>query len=160
MPLEIVVADLARPEHGQAILDLLNAYALDTMGGGQPLSAYARKNLLPQLAQRPGACAVLAFVDQAPAGLVICFEGFSTFACKPLLNLHDVVVAAEFRGRGLVGRMLERVEEIARQRGCCKMTLEVLQGNTAAQSAYRKAGFSGYQLDPGLGNALFWEKKL
>lgn len=160
MPLEIVVADLARPEHGQAILDLLNAYALDTMGGGQPLSAYARKNLLPQLAQRPGACAVLAFVDRAPAGLVICFEGFSTFACKPLLNLHDVVVAAEFRGRGLVGRMLERVEEIARQRGCCKMTLEVLQGNTAAQSAYRKAGFSGYQLDPGLGNALFWEKKL
>ena len=28
------------------------------------------------------------------------------------------------------------------------------------QSAYRKLGFSGYQLDPQLGKALFWEKKL
>jgi ribosomal protein S18 acetylase RimI-like enzyme len=160
MTLEIVAADFARADHGKAILDLLDAYALDSMGGGEALSSYVRENLLPQLAQRPGACVVLAFVDRVPAGLVICFEGFSTFACKPLLNIHDVVVASEFRGKGLAGRMLARVEAIARQRGCCKLTLEVLEGNTAAQSAYRKLGFSGYQLDPRLGKALFWEKKL
>jgi ribosomal protein S18 acetylase RimI-like enzyme len=103
---------------------------------------------------------LLAFVDGVPAGLVIGFEGFSTFACKPLLNVHDVFVAARFRGRGLAGRMLARVEEIAKQRGCCKLTLEVLEGNAVAQSVYRKFGFSGYQLDPQLGKALFWEKKL
>lgn len=160
MTLEIVAADFSRADHGHAIVELLDAYARDPMGGAHALSAYTRQNLLPQLTQRPDACAVLAFADTVPAGLVICFEGFSTFACKPLLNIHDVVVAAEFRGRGLAGQMLARVEEIARQRSCCKLTLEVLQGNTSAQSVYRKCGFSGYQLDPQLGKALFWEKKL
>nr|GFD20020.1 hypothetical protein [Tanacetum cinerariifolium] len=54
--------------------------------------------------------------------------------------------------------MLTKVEEIARQRGCCKMTLEVLEGNEVALGAYRKLGFSDYQLDPQMGRALFWQK--
>ncbi len=37
--------------------------------------------------------------------------------------------------------MLQKVREIARQRGCCKITLEVLEGNDVAQAAYRKFGF-------------------
>ena len=160
MSLQIVVADFTRADHGQAILALLDEYARGPMGGGQALSPFTRQNLLAQLAQRPGTYAVLAFVDRAPAGLVICFEGFSTLACKPLLNIHAVVVTSKLRGKGLAGRMRARVEQIARQHGCCKLTLEVLEGNTSAQSAYRRFGFSGYQLDPRLGNALFWEKKL
>jgi hypothetical protein len=36
----------------------------------------------------------------------------------------------------------------------------VLEGNTIAMAAYRSLGFEGYQLDPALGKALFWEKKL
>jgi ribosomal protein S18 acetylase RimI-like enzyme len=103
---------------------------------------------------------VIAYVDGAPAGLVNCFEGFSTFQGRPLVNIHDVVVLAEFRGRGIARRMLDRVEEIARARGCCKLTLEVLSNNQAAKSAYRKFGFSDYRLDPEAGTALFWQKKL
>ncbi len=56
--------------------------------------------------------------------------------------------------------MLEMVEEIAIDKGCCKLTLEVLSGNTLAQSAYKRYGFSGYQLDPEVGDALFWQKLL
>ena len=67
---------------------------------------------------------------------------------------------SDFRGKGLATRMLARVEQLAREKNCCKLTLEVLQGNEAAQAAYRKAGFSGYQLDPEMGQAMFWQKKL
>jgi ribosomal protein S18 acetylase RimI-like enzyme len=52
------------------------------------------------------------------------------------------------------------VEELAGRLGCCKLTLEVLEGNSIAQAAYRSLGFDAYQLDPSLGKALFWEKKL
>ena len=53
-----------------------------------------------------------------------------------------------------------RTELIARQLGCCKLTLEVLENNLGAQASYRKAGFAPYQLDPQAGRALFWQKPL
>ncbi len=84
----------------------------------------------------------------------------STFKCKPLINIHDVVVLNEFRRLGISQRMLSKVEEIAKEKGCCKMTLEVLEGNKAAQNSYLKYGFEGYELDPAHGKALFWKKSL
>ena len=106
------------------------------------------------------AFSVLAFVGGEPAGLVNCFEGFSTFACRPLVNVHDVVVKEPFRGLGLSQKMLQKVEEIARQRGCCKITLEVLEGNPVAQASYRKFGFDDSIFDPAHGRMLFWSKAL
>ncbi|MCW9013738.1 MAG: GNAT family N-acetyltransferase [Gammaproteobacteria bacterium] len=158
--IEIIQADLHNQSHASALLELLNGYAMDPMGGGEPLSEYTRQNLITALQQREDAVVVLAFVDNRPAGLIICFEGFSTFACRPLLNIHDVTVANEFRGMGLSTRMLEKVAAIAIQQGCCKLTLEVLENNTIAQASYIKSGFRAYQLDPSMGRALFWEKKL
>lgn len=35
---------------------------------------------------------VLAFDADQPVGLINAIEGFSTFACKPLINIHDVIV--------------------------------------------------------------------
>ncbi len=130
------------------------------MGGGQSLSDYAQANLPAELGKRNNAHVILALVDDAPAGLLVCIEGFSTFACKPLLNIHDVMVLPAYRGKGLFRLMLEQAEEIARASGCCKITLEVLEGNHAAQAAYRATGFAGYQLDPEMGRAMFWQKKL
>lgn len=157
---EIVEADLALPQHAGALLRLLDTYARDPMGGGSGLSPYAKQNLVAELSKRNAAHVILAFVDREPAGLIVCLEGFSTFACRPLLNIHDVVVAPDHRGHGLCRRMLEKVEALALRLGCCKLTLEVLEGNAAAQAAYRAFGFGNYQLDPRLGKALFWEKKL
>ncbi|WP_456380444.1 GNAT family N-acetyltransferase [Thiolapillus sp.] len=158
--IEITVADYHDPSHQQAILHLLDAYARDPMGGGHPLSADTRQRLIPALIAQPGALSVLAFDGDTPVGLVNCFQALSTFQAKPLLNIHDVIVAAKYRGQGISSMLLEKVEEIARQRGCCKITLEVLEGNRIAKNAYRKLGFCGYELDPELGQALFWEKKL
>ncbi len=156
----IAIADLALPAHAAAILYLLNEYAKDDMGGGAELSAYAKANLIAELRKRQGTHIVLAFVDGSPAGVAICFEGFSTFACKPLLNIHDIVVLKKYRGRGISKRLLAKAEEIALGLGCCKLTLEVLEGNAVAQAAYKASGFAGYELDPKLGKAMFWQKKL
>ena len=157
---DILPADLENPRHCDAILDLLRHYAMDPMGGGEPLSDYAQKNLIAELRKRSDVFVLLAFEGGQAVGLINCFEGFSTFQARPLMNIHDVVVHEEFRGRGLAALMLEQVEKLARGRHCCKLTLEVLQGNRSARSAYRKAGFAPYRLDPKMGEALFWEKKL
>lgn len=156
----VLQASYSNPVHAEAIGFLLDQYATDAMGGGAPLSLDTRQQLAIELAKRPHAFSVLAFIGGEPVGLVNCFEGFSTFACRPLVNIHDVVVIASARGQGISQKMLIKVEEIARQRGCCKMTLEVLEGNQVAQGAYRKLGFSDYQLDPEMGRALFWHKPL
>lgn len=157
---DIVIADLSLPRHADALVALLDEYAGHEMGGGTPLSAEVRAGLVPALRQRPNAHVVLAFVDDVPAGLAICFEGFSTFACRPLLNIHDIVVSAGQRGHGLSRRLLARVETLAHELGCCKLTLEVLEGNRTAQAAYLAFGFAGYTLDPAMGQALFWQKPL
>jgi len=103
---------------------------------------------------------VLAFDGATPVGLVNAIEGFSTFACRPLVNVHDVVVASSHRGRGIAARMFAEVEAIARERGACKLTLEVLDGNASARTLYQRLGFTAYQLDPAMGHAQFLHKWL
>jgi ribosomal protein S18 acetylase RimI-like enzyme len=158
--IEVMVADLAVSEHANAVIALMDEYARDPMGGGGGLSNYAKNNLISELAKRKNARVILAFVDDIPAGLVICLEGFSTFACQPLLNIHDAIVSVPYRGKGLSKIMLLAAEQIAIDLGCCKLTLEVLEHNDIAQKAYRSFGFNGYELNPEMGKALFWEKKL
>ena len=51
-------------------------------------------------------------------------------------------------------------ERVAIERGCCKLTLEVLSENHAAKKAYARYGFGPYELDPKAGQAHFWQKAL
>jgi GNAT superfamily N-acetyltransferase len=157
---EIIDADLADARHARAVVQLLNAYACDPMGGGKPLAESVKANLVAELRRRSGVRVVLAFAGDEPAGLAICMEGFSTFACKPLLNIHDFVVAEKYRGRGLSKALMDRVEQLAKEIGCCKLTLEVLEGNTVAQALYRSRGFAGYDLDPKMGKAMLLQRWL
>jgi ribosomal protein S18 acetylase RimI-like enzyme len=158
--IEIIEADYSLPEHGIAIVQLMDAYARDPMGGGRGLSAQVKANLVAALAKRAIARTILAYIDGEAIGLINCLEGFSTFACQPLLNIHDVIVLPAYRGLGVAKQMLAKAEELAREMGCCKLTLEVLEGNLAAQHAYQSVGFRPYSLDPQMGRALFWEKPL
>ncbi|MFN3543812.1 MAG: GNAT family N-acetyltransferase [Thiobacillus sp.] len=158
--IEIVRAGYADATHAAALIDLLDHYARDPAGGGRPLSAFARANLVAALAARPFAFSVLAFEGEEAVGLVNAIEGFSTFACAPLVNVHDVVVRDTHRGRGIAMQLFAEVEAIARERGACKLTLEVLSGNRAARALYEKLGFDDYRLDPAMGEARFMQKWL
>jgi len=160
MSIEFRIADYHNPKDANVLVELLDNYASDPMGGAEALSEHTRTHLVEALAKVPNAFTVLCFVDGKPAGLANCFEGFSTFKCRPVINIHDFAVNSEFRGLGLSQKMLDEIEAVARQRGAAKITLEVLEGNKVAQNAYVKHGFSGYELDPEMGKAMFWEKPL
>lgn len=158
--IDIVRARYDDPVHARALIELLDHYARDPAGGGEPLSGFARANLVAALAARPFVFSVLAFQDDMPVGLVNAIEGFSTFACAPLVNVHDVVVRDSHRGRGIAAQLFAEVEAIARERGACKLTLEVLSGNRAARALYEKLGFDDYRLAPEMGEAQFMQKWL
>lgn len=158
--IKIVRADLTNPVHAKALVSLMRIYASDPMGGDKDLSVYAQENLSRSLNARNDITVILAYQDNEAIGLLTCIEGFSTFSCRPLLNIHDAIVKADHRGHGIINLLLQEAENLAIEKDCCKMTLEVLEGNGAAQSAYTKYGFKGYQLDPKMGKALFWEKAL
>ena len=160
MSIETVVADYRDAAQAAALVDLLDAYARDPAGGGTPLDPAVCEGLPAALAARPQAFSVLAFDGDKPVGLINCIEGFSTFACKPLVNVHDVVVLPSHRGQRVAQRMFAQVEQEARKRGACKLTLEVLSGNAPALRSYEREGFIGYQLDPAFGHAVFLQKKL
>ena len=161
----VIRSKLLDPDHAAALIRLMDEYASGDTGGDQPLNAYTRAHLVASLRTRPGAHTLLAVErDEAGAeqiiGLLNAFEGFSTFACKPLLNIHDIIVSEFWRGQGISKQLMQAAEELARELGCCKLTLEVLEGNTKAQAAYKALGYAGYELDPAMGKALFWQKKL
>ncbi|MBV7541745.1 N-acetyltransferase [Acidovorax sp. sic0104] len=159
--------DYGNAREAQALVGLLDGYARDPAGGGAPLSDAVKQGLPQALRQRPQAFSVIAWAaepgspyGEVPVGLINCLEGFSTFACKPLVNVHDVAVAPQWRGHRIAQRMLQAVEAIARERGACKLTLEVLSGNHSALRAYEREGFAAYTLKPGMGQAQFLQKPL
>ena len=161
--LHIQRVDYRAPLDGLHLRRLLDLYARDPMGGGEPLAASVLERLCDDLARRPDAASFLAYrvTDPSdPVGLINCFEGYSTFKAKPLLNVHDIVVHPDVRGQGVAQALLGAAQQLAIERGCCKLTLEVLSGNTVAMNAYDRFGFTPYQLDPGAGQAVLLQKWL
>lgn len=158
--LRYLQADLERADHQAAVLAMVDAYSCDPMGDGAPLSPAARERLIPGLRQHPTTLVFLAYDGDTPVGVAVCFLGFSTFAAKPLVNLHDVCIIPTHRGRGVGRGLLAAVEARARELGCCKLTLEVLDQNHRALRTYTGAGFKRYALQPGAGAAIFLTKAL
>jgi ribosomal protein S18 acetylase RimI-like enzyme len=148
----VVEADFANPTHRQAVVDLVNAYARDPMGAGHDLPEPVQRELGPALQRHPASMAFVAFHGQEPVGVAVCFLGFSTFAARPLINIHDLAVKSQFRRLGVGRRLLEQVEAKARTLGCCKLTLEVHEDNRPAQGLYRVVGFDHA--------GQFWSKPL
>lgn len=160
MTISVELIDYNNHEQAKDLVFLLDSYARDPMGGGEQLSEFSQANLADELAKLPHAASFIAYVDGKPASLANCFFGFSTFACKPLINIHDLVVHSDFRGQGIAKHMLATVQQHAIKQGCCKVTLEVLSNNAIAKQAYEKFGFVQYQLDESAGAAIFMELKL
>jgi GNAT superfamily N-acetyltransferase len=106
---ECFEANLHDETMARATVELLDAYASDFFGGNEPLSDYSRANLICELRKLPTAHVFLAKDERKTdkyVGLAICFEGFSTFACKPLINVHDFYVRPEFRRQGISSNLI------------------------------------------------------
>ena len=160
MSIRIVEADLSLAEHQEAVLAMVDAYSRDAMGNGKPLDQDVRTRLIPGLRRHPTTLIFLAFDGIQPIGAAVCFIGFSSFAAKPIINIHDFVVLPASRGKGIGRRLLEAVEAKARELGCCKLTLEVMDKNHHAIRMYQAAGFERYSLQEEAGVAIFMSKPL
>jgi ribosomal protein S18 acetylase RimI-like enzyme len=156
--------DYQRLADQQALCALLDHYAQDPMGGGTPLATQALARLCDDLSQRSFAFSFIAWAQtasgQEAVGLVNCLEGYSTFKAQPLVNIHDLVVQRDWRAQGVGQMLLARVAQEALARKACKITLEVLTGNTAAIKSYERFGFTPYALDPKAGVATLMQKWL
>jgi GNAT superfamily N-acetyltransferase len=158
--IRITEADLNRQDHQQAVIAMVDAYSRDDMGNAKPLDPDVRARLIPGLRKHLTTLIFLAFDDDQPVGAAVCFIGFSTFAARPLINIHDFVVLPASRGKGVGRRLLEAVEGKARDLRCCKLTLEVMDNNHHAVRMYEACGFRRYVLQEGSGAAIFMSKPL
>ena len=157
---DIVEADLSREEHKHAVLELIDAYSMDPMGNNEPLSNEARRNLIPGLVKHPTTIIFLAFNANKAVGVAVCFLGFSTFAARSLINVHDLAVLPAHRAQGIGKRLLKAIEQKARKMECCKLTLEVQENNHPAMRLYKMMGFSQVTYNADTGGALFFSKQL
>jgi GNAT superfamily N-acetyltransferase len=90
---------------------------------------------------RPRFEAAFAVDDSGVAvGYAVWFETYSTFLGKPTMFLEDLFVREEGRESG-AGRMLfEHVRELGAQRGCARMSWNVLHWNSLARDFYHRRG--------------------
>lgn len=156
--IEVRTANLDDLAHQQAVVALLNMYASEPMGGSKPLPSDVQQRLIPGLREQPNGHHFLAYDADAAIGLAICFRGFSTFNARPILNIHDLAVVPEVRGRGVGRQLLAAVEEQATSLGCCAITLEVRADNTIARGLYERFGFEPGE--PTTDAMSFWRKTL
>ena len=155
VPVMIRDADLERASDVDALFAILDAYAREPGGQNAPLAPGAREALAPGLRAHPDTFVLLACRAGRPIGAAVCFFGFSTFAGRDFLNVHDLAVLPGERGRGVGRALLDEAERRARARGCCKLTLEVHETNTGARRLYRDFGFAGWDA-----KTLFVTKRL
>ncbi len=141
MNLSIEQADLSDPDHSTAVVEIIDSYARGPGGQNAPLTDFAREKLVPGLIDHPSAMVLLAMADGSAVGTAVCVFSFSTFVGRPTMNIHDFAVLPDYQGRGIGHAMLAEVERLARERGCCRVTLEVHDTNKGAKRLYFQTGF-------------------
>lgn len=150
--------DYTNQVHLDDLFGLLQMYAVDPMGGSEAIDDTVLEGLGQALASRSYMHSFLVYQNDEPIAFANCIESFSTFSGKGLINIHDFAVAPQSRGQDVSQFLLSGIQDFAKSINCTKLTLEVLQGNEPAKRAYNKAGFAAYQLNPELGDAMFWHK--
>jgi ribosomal-protein-alanine N-acetyltransferase len=121
-----------------AILELANR---------SPGSPHWTRGNYVTLEERPGV-ALVAELDDALAGFAV------AALAADIAELESIVVAAEFRRRGIGAALLDAVLAWAREQGAQRMELEVRASNRAAIALYERADFvrdgvrRGYYRDP------------
>jgi len=74
--------------------------------------------------------------------------------------IFNVAAHPDFRGRGVVQKLLERLAKRARRMGTERLAIHVRADNAAARRAYEKAGFHHVAQDGMRGEQLRYERRL
>lgn len=155
MKLSILQVDLQNPLHCVQLIKLLNDYMNDPMGNNGPMNEGLAPKIIAGLKTYPGYLGFFVLCGDQFVGLGNCNQNYSTFKAMPLLNIHDFIVAPEFRTLGAGHFLMKGILDFASQNGFCRVNLEVREDNHAAKALYQKLGFADCK--PPM---YFWEKIL
>ena len=122
------------------------------------LSASIEPHVVKQLFELPYFHGFICCVDNKPAAFAVCFESYSTYRAKKVLNIHDFMVSSSYRGKGVGKALLSGIEQYCCDSGYLKITLEVDEDNVAAQNLYNACDYEDYQVV--LKGLLHWQKYL
>jgi GNAT superfamily N-acetyltransferase len=75
-----------------------------------------------------------------PVGFALFFQNYSTFLAQAGLYLEDLFVIPSARGKGVGRLLLERLAQIATERGYGRVEWAVLDWNSPAIGFYRRIG--------------------
>jgi len=123
--------------HAKYVIKLLNDYMNDPMGNNSTMPKGMGTQIISGLKKAN------------------CNVGFSTFQARPLINIHDFIVAPEFRNQGIGHFLLRAIINYAVDNNFCRVNLEVREDNLSAKSLYKKMGFSDC-----VPKMMFWERKI
>ncbi len=142
---DVWICDFADADDRAAFVRLMAEFAAEPVSASAHLGASHFERVAADLARRAGTLVLLgASAESEDAeGVLLAFEGYSSFAQAALFNIHDVHVSPAARGRGLGRAMIEALCEIGREHRHAKVTLEVAASNTGAIRLYRALGFTG-----------------
>ena len=158
--IQVIEADCTDPRHADDLFAMLGEFARHPVSGPSPLGFKDAGTISDALAGMPHASVLLAYVAGKVAGFAICYELFSTFNARPYIYVHDLMTSGAHRGKGVGQAILERIERIARENGCVRIDLEVVEGNEPAKRLYARNGFVAASPNPDLGIEQHWNKTL
>ena len=162
---DVWICDFSDPEDCADFARLMAEFAAEPVSSSPQLDAAHFGRVAGDLARRAGTLVLLGAraESETTEGVLLAFEGYSSFARGPLFNIHDVHVSPSARGAGLGTAMVEVLADIGREHGHVKLTLEVSASNTAAIRLYRRLSFSGLDnlpVEAPAGTTYFANRKL
>jgi GNAT superfamily N-acetyltransferase len=137
----IITARPADPRDADAVLRLLRQLAAFE-GAPDGLCLDHDALMRDAFGERPRFVALLAERDGVAIGVAVVFLGYSTWAARPTLVIHDLFVAEHARGAGAGHALVAAAMEMAAREGCCRVDLDVLDWNEPAKEFYRRMGFA------------------
>lgn len=144
--------DTATPVDLDALLPLFEAYR--RFYRCPPDDKAARRYLEERMRQKDAVLYAAREENNALCGFVQLYPLWSSTRLQRLWLLNDLFVDADYRGRGVGKRLIERSKLLARETGSCGLQLETAKDNHIANALYRGEGFEILE-----GNFYFWENR-
>jgi GNAT superfamily N-acetyltransferase len=129
----------AQPQDAEPIAEMIHELAAFER---QPRDCHATTARVTEqlFTTRPTAAALIAERGSEVAGFALYFFNFSTWECAPGLYLEDLYVRPAHRHQGVGRRLFLQLGAIARERGCHRLELAVLDWNQHAIDFYADLG--------------------
>jgi ribosomal protein S18 acetylase RimI-like enzyme len=98
------------------------------------------KILYKNLFRKRYAEVLIADLNKGPIGFAIIFHNYSSYSGKPGLYIEDIYINDDFRGRGYGQKLFSFIANLAVQRDCDRVDLNVLNWNKEAIKFYKLFG--------------------